>query len=158
MVVGGSLDGGAFIVLDLGSLALLSDLLRSAGFLVLDSSSPRWWIWSCFGFFVLFFFVLFLIFCVSVFVEQRLWVSSDVTVVRFHKPERVLCSGSITRKGCWIINLKGSVTNVLDSPLDLSSYASTLERAFMLAAVSRELLALGFCTVLAVNPFAEYKS
>lgn len=122
----------ASVVLDLGSLVLPSDLLRSAGFLVKDSSLMHRWIWSCFGFFlgyvclcVLYccFLCCFLFFCVSVLADQRLWVTSDVKVVRFHKPERVWCSGSITRKGCSIINPKGSVTNVLDSSLDLSSYA-----------------------------------
>jgi len=103
--------------------------------------------------------VVCMLFCVTVLVYQRLWVASDVALLRwfcFINPKGS-GYGSITRKGCLIINPKRYVTNVLESSLDLSSYAFKLERAFMLAAVFRVPLALGFCIVLAVDPFTEFK-
>jgi len=50
----------------------------------------------------------------------------------------------ITQKDLVLSTRKGLVTDVLDSSIDLSSYAFMLERASMLAGVFREVLALGF--------------
>jgi len=60
---------------------------------------------------------------------------------------RINPKGSVTK------TRKGLVTNVLDSSLDLSSYMLFARKSFYACYWIKEPLALGFCTVLAVDPF-----
>ncbi|RHN78852.1 hypothetical protein MtrunA17_Chr1g0170461 [Medicago truncatula] len=58
----------------------------------------------------------------------------------------LFCGGSVTktRKGVVRLTRKGMVTDVLDSSLDLSSYALLARKSFLCLLLFRELLALGF--------------
>jgi len=59
----------------------------------------------------------------------------------------------LSQKGLVRLTQKGLVTDVLDSSLDLSSYALFCSKGHVMLVVIRELLALSFVSVLAVDPF-----
>ena len=58
-----------------------------------------------------------------------------------------------TRKSLVRLTRNGLVTDVVDSSLDLSSYALFCSKGHVMLVVIRELLALSFVSVLAVDPF-----
>jgi len=122
-------------------LWFLSGLLKFAYFLAFDLPPSRRWSCGCyvvsdrFGCFCsVCCFILFILF---VLVLIRDWVIGYVTL---------FCGGSVswTRKGLIRLVRKGLVSDVLDSSLDLSSYALLARKSFLCLLLFRELSTLGF--------------